>query len=885
MRKLVITVGILVGLGLGVLFLWSLGGTAASTDADGEGSGEPRQARARPGAAQQERPEDLGVRGGADAGSTPALAQPPSEEDGVLEVEVFAGDRPVPGASVRLYWRGPRDPSLNEVSWRLASARTTDEQGRARLASRPGGYLVAVRAQGYGLVLRDAVRPYGEARTLLRLSLEAGQSLTGRTVEEGTKEPVPLVELTLTAYGREQEAWQSAEAPAEERVYAASDARGDFRMEGLAPGSYLLEAKAVGHVRAVQRRVKVPAAGPLTVELQAAGVIEGFVVDAQGRPAAGAEVHVGGRVPEVVTTGTGGGFSVEVEPGDHIVSARRGSEAGSLGSPVIVSAGKTVRDLRIQLGQSAALEGRVVARSTGAPIEGARVDVSPYGNSGDSGRAVTDGTGSFSVGELAPGSYDLVVSAQGYAEVSRRALTVSAGERFTLELQLAGTGAVEGSVRDSAGQPVPGAQVVSSNRWGGTLGSTPMEARADAEGHYRLEGLPAGPLSLTARREGATIGVRHMVEIPEGSTATLDFILEEPGTVEGKVLPAHGSLPTEQLIVLAYPRESTAQVPTDFRPIEVEPTGNFRMTLQPGAYELRVALSERWPFGNSESKWVNVKGGATVPVEVIWQGNSREQDGLQGTVVEPDGTPSPEAFVTLLPEEGVRGARMNAPTDEQGRFSFSLSEEDAATPSRLKLIARNGGRLGELRGVKPGERSLVVKLQPAVSLRGRVVRASGGEPVKGFTLSVESQDLRSFMMDHSTLEFPGDRFELREVPPEPVRLTARTKDGLGGTTLVSPGSGAASEVEIALKGTATVRGRVMDAATLQPLPGAILFVMEDRPLDPENATGADGRFTLEGVGVGERVLIVLSGNEFQRVNVTLVEGQVKDVGDISLGTP
>lgn len=884
MRKLVITVGILVGLGLVLLWFWSPGGPVVSTDAEGEGRSQRRQAMARPGSAQLESPEDMGARGSADAGSTPSLAQPPSEADGVLEVEVVAGSKPVPGASVRLYWRGPRDPSLDEVAWRLASAGLTDAQGRARLASRPGGYLLAVRAQGYGPVMRDVVRPYGEARTLLRLSLEPGQTLTGRTVEAGTKDPLPLVELSLTAYGRgEQEAWQSAEAPAEERIYAASNARGDFRVEGLAPGTYQLEAKAVGHVRAVQKRVKVPASGPITVELQAAGVIEGFVVDAQGRPAAGAEVHVGGRVPEVVTTGEGGGFSVETEPGAHIVSARRGSEAGSLPTPVIVSAGKTVRDLRIQLGQSAALEGHVVAKTSGAPIEGARVDVSPYGNSGDSGRAVTDASGFFSVGQLAPGSYDLVVSAQGYAEVNRRALTVSAGERFSIELQLAGTGAVEGFVRDSSGQPVAGAQVVSSNRWGGTWGSTPVEARADAQGHYLLEGLPAGALSLTARRESATIGVRHIVEITEDSTAKLDFTLEEPGTVEGKVIPAQGSLPSDPLVVLAYPRESTAQVPSDFRPIELDPSGTFRMTLQPGAYDLRVALSERWPFGPSESKWVNVKGGATVPVEIVWQPDAREQDGLVGTVVEPDGTPSPMAFVTVTPEEGWRGPRKNVPTDEQGRFTFTLSEEEAAYEGRLKLVARNGGRLGELRGVKPGERSLVVKLQPAVGIRGRVVRANGGEPVKGFTLSMESLDLRSLLMDQSTLEFPGDRFELREAPSEPVRLTARTENGLGGSVVVTPGAGASSEVEIPLKGTATLRGKVLDTATQRPLPGALYFVLEDRPMNPENATGPDGSFKMEGVGVGDRILVILSGDEYKRVPVKLEEGQEKDVGDILLG--
>jgi hypothetical protein len=52
------------------------------------------------------------------------------EAEGVLEVEVLAGERPLPGASVRLYWRGPRDPNLGEVAWRLVGSGSTDAQGR-----------------------------------------------------------------------------------------------------------------------------------------------------------------------------------------------------------------------------------------------------------------------------------------------------------------------------------------------------------------------------------------------------------------------------------------------------------------------------------------------------------------------------------------------------------------------------------------------------------------------------------------------------------------------------------------------------------------------------------------------------------------------------------
>ncbi|WP_224364578.1 carboxypeptidase regulatory-like domain-containing protein [Hyalangium versicolor] len=878
MRKLIIVAAALLGAGLVLLLLWFSGGADTDTGRD-ESPQERASAKRADTRTYRERPEDVGVRGNADAGSTPSLVEPPSEAEGVLELEVLAGGNPVPGASARLYWRGPRDPNLNEVSWRLASTGVTNEQGRARLAARPGSYLVAVRAAGYAPLLRDVTRPHGEANTLLRLTLERGQALVGRTVVQGSKEPVPLVELSLTLYGSPAERGLLAEAPAEERINASSNPRGDFRVEGLTPGDYQLEARAPGYTRAILRRVKVPSASPLMVELQAAGVIEGFVVDAQGQPAAGAEVLVSGRVPEVTTTGSGGGFSVEVEAGSHTVSARRGNEAGALDKPLVISPGKTVREVRIQLGQSAVLRGKVLARGTGSPVPGARVDVSPYGSSGDCGRAVTDDAGLFSVEGLAPGSYDLVVSASGFATLSRRALTVSSGDQFPVELQLAGTGAVEGSVRDSTGQPVARAQVVSNSRWGDAIDS---EARTDAEGHYRLEELPAGSLSITVRREGDSLGKSQLVEVVGGDTAQLDFSLEDTGTVEGVVRTGQGSLPEEALVVLAYPRNK-GFLPTDFRPVEVDATGAFRMTLQPGSYELRARLLDQWSFGNGEATPVEVLAGQTVRVELAWNGDARETDRLQGVVLEPDGMPSPEAFVMVSPPDQALGSRASASADAQGRFSMALPSRVATSPSRLKLVARNGGRTGELLDVRPGEQQVVVRLRPAASLRGRVVRAGGGAPVKGFSLTLQSQNLQDFPLGNGTWEFPGERFELRDVSAEPMRLLVRTTDGQGGEALVSPSAGAETEVEIRLKGTARVRGRVVDAVTQEPIAGALVLIVEDRPLDPDKATGTDGRFLLEGVATGQRLLLVISGKDSERMPVSLEEGQDLDVGDVRLG--
>ncbi|MBN1208525.1 MAG: carboxypeptidase regulatory-like domain-containing protein [Myxococcaceae bacterium] len=889
MRKLILAATILVGLGLVLLFFVETGpreDSSASGQEGAEASGQGRAQEGRAGTAlQPEHPEDLGARGTADAGSTPTLSQVPSEEDGVLDVEVLAGGRPVPGASVRLYWRGARDPNLGEVSWRLASADDTDAQGHARLASRPGGYLVAVRAQGYAPLLRDVVRPYGEERTHLSLTLEPGLALTGRTVVRGTQEPLPLVELVLTAHGRKLESWQRAEAPAEERVFATSDARGNFRVEGLAPGGYLLEARAVGHAREVLQGVKLPAAGPLTVALQVAGVIEGFVVDAQGNPAAGAEVQVSGRDPQVVTTGQGGGFSVEVEPGEHTVSARRGDEAGSLDRPVIVSAGRTVRDVWVRLGQGAVMEGRVVSRATGAPIAGASVDVSPYRQNGDSGRTVTDGEGRFSVGRLAPGSYDLVVSAPGFSELARRGLTVASGERFAVELQLTSTGAAEGQVRDTAGQPVQGAQVTGGSRWGGGLGNIPAEARTDAEGRYRLEGLSAGTLLLTASREGATLGVSQRVEVTEGGTAQVDFTLEETGTVEGVVRATGGALPAS-LAVTAFAQGRGRFSPSDMARAEIDTAGNFRMVLPPGSYGLQLRSEERWGFGGRRSQSVLVEAGKIVRTELSWQSDAREAGALQGIVLEPDGAPSPGAYVTLSTAQGYRGMRMMAPTDGEGRFSFSVPQGGEEAPSGLRLSARNGGRSGELEGVRPGAGEVVVRLRSAASVRGQVVRASGGAPVTGFTLTLQAPSSgRGFSPEDGPWEFPGDRFELREVAAEPVRLVVRTADGARGEALVSPASGATAEATISVRATTGVRGRVVDAITQATLPDAIVFIEGERLSGLDNGMAGDGRFVLEGVMPGERTLVITAGptKARERRQVTLVEGQVLDVGDIALG--
>ncbi len=873
MRKRMLVMWALV-LGLGLLLLLLLfrsrmaetsvaSALSGSTLARAPGAPKPGPSGA---VGQPEHPEGVGGPGAPEAGA-----------EGFLEVEVLEGERPIPGANVRLYERGGRDPNVGEVSWRRVASGSTDERGRLRLASGPGDYFVAVRAPDKAPGWRDVVRPSGEALTHLRVTLEAGHGLVGRTVVRGTGEPLPLVTLSFIPHGRKLEDWEAAEAPEEERVYATSDARGAFRVEGLASGAWALWARAPGHGQVFLRDVRVPATEPLEVALSRAGVIEGFVVDASGRPAPGAEVLVnGGYPPVVVTTGPGGGFSAEVEAGPHGVSARRGDEAGALDSPVVVAAGGTVRGVRVRLGAGARFEGRVVARRSGAPVVGATVHVSPAGEHGDSGRAVTDERGHYAIGGLAAGAHDVVVTAPGFSEFFQRGVTLAPGERFLLEAELSGVGAVEGTVRDAAGRPLEGVRVVVGERWWlESLSTTRPEARTNAEGVYRLEGLAVGQVLLSAHREGVDGGGSRYVQVQEGDTARADFVFEETGIVEGVVRVASGPRPARPLQVHALPRrayDSPDQGSTGST--EVDASGFFRLVLPPGGYEVVADHPEEGGPRQREPEFVRVESGRTLRLELVLEEPEYPRGQLRGRVLEPDGTPSPGALVSGRgPTEEARLYFMVS-ADAEGRF-----ETEAPSEIPLRIQAGNGGHLGTVEGARTG-REVVVRLQPAGTLRGRVVRP-GGAPVRGFVLGLRAMNAQESLWAGYERRFSGERFEVKGLPGEPLMVEVHTEDGARGGTLVPFTPGASTELELVVRDTARVRGRLLDLEGRAPVAGVTVFVSSSLSVAP-SITGADGRFLLEGLPEGEHTVGLGVNGDVKQLLVEVKEGQELDLGDMPL---
>lgn len=204
------------------------------------------------------------------------VAQAASEADGLLELHVMAGGRPVPRAQVRLYRREGRSPETGKVDWRIAAGGATGNDGQLLMPARGGSYLLVARAEGLAPAWLNLMHPLGGPRTSAILRMEEPDTFWGTAVVQGTGRPLPGAELTFIPDVNPWEQDVRADAPAEERVTVTSDSAGRFRVEGLTPGLYTVEGLVPGSSTPVEWTLWLPSPEPRVLALPAPGVRKGL---------------------------------------------------------------------------------------------------------------------------------------------------------------------------------------------------------------------------------------------------------------------------------------------------------------------------------------------------------------------------------------------------------------------------------------------------------------------------------------------------------------------------------------------------------------------------------------------------------------------------------
>lgn len=483
---------------------------------------------------------------------------------------VHADDRSAcADALVRLTRVGGRDAAPGE-SW---STRTDASGSYVLTEIAPGDLHVHVTPRAAVPVSYERVTLAEGEAGVHDVAVERGGSLTGRVTAAETKLPISGAEIRVHGVD-------------EPRAVTAAD--GTYRVPGIdaSAAQVMVTARADGYAD-LARQIHGPTSGvqTLDLELEIGRTARGRIVDAQGRPVAGASVlalamAVDGRMNPRLEVSTRSALDGRFElahmaPGFRPTLYVEKEGYGALGvdfpdeSPEVTDFGDLV------LSRPASLRGRVVREDGSAVADVGLLLRGPsgLGMHGDPplnallvARRETraDAHGRFGFAGLGAGEYVIELVASNQVRSVQATVRVAAGNDLDeFELLLPTRSSLAGRVLDRRGRAVTRSAV--------NLYREPLDGRrlawtmTDGEGRFEFHGLEDGEYALRVWAESGVPGTsEHEVGTFErrvrSGRGSLEVLLVPSGLLFGSVVDAAGD-PIPNVRVTARDAESPAVVP------------------------------------------------------------------------------------------------------------------------------------------------------------------------------------------------------------------------------------------------------------------------------------------------------------------------------------
>ncbi len=653
---------------------------------------------------------------------------------------------------------------------------------------------------------------------------------------------------------------------------AESGTDGRFHLEGLWAAQYGIEVSHPDFVP-TQENPELPEGGTADlgdVRLQPGRTIRGRVLDVDGKPRGGAEVmarpaFLSPENPgldtllheaksdlsnrgshEVHTTSAADGtfllstlnhdsYSVFADAPDRDPACERDVRAGTQG-------------LQLRLSTAASLLLTVVDGATGAPLRD--VEASAIRRSRHDGGGPT---------QLDP-MLDVLVGADALEEVrARREASGIAADPPTVPEPGAAPVADAAHAADAADAADAGAGLILVKRAGALRTDVIVSAPGHATRGFVQPGVPAG----------------------EQLERTLKLWTES--VIAGRVLDAVGQ-PIVGAQVSARPPEDL-RVPLEGRLETTGADGSFRIgSLVNG--EWRVSAFKRGFLAADERPVFVRREQVREGVDIVLQASAV----LTGLVLDPDGAPAVEVYVNVSQGEGDDQIAQGCQTNAQGRFRIDTLLPGAAKvqcwPALPVTLA--------LSCAQPID--IVLRLRARPSITGRVL--ASGQPVPGASVWARGQSRGSTRIEASeTGTFELDLWDAGEwvvfAMPAPPARSAATQP-----VLVTVDWNGRTQVDLVFSGV-TVSGRIVDAISGQPVPGASA-VLTDRvvpkgsaaPSVPQwkrrpSATAiadAEGRFRIEWAQPGECSLTARGPHSRMVEPLALTVG-TEPLADLELALP
>ena len=765
---------------------------------------------------------------------------------------------------------------------------SSSADGRFKLSLPATAPAFVVRVTFGGLAARtvDGVFETSDSEDLGEITLDSGETLAGRVVDEAGKP----VAGALVRLGRDDTPVFSNK----EGLFRFDDIQG--RAQGFLATTPALSIHAAGfEVQAAAARFSGP---PITVRLKASSArLRGVLKDSAGRPAVDAVARlVGDAVTRWVRTDAAGRFEIAGVPAKQGRLQALGKDGSSV--EIAVPAGADVTTFT--LARAASLEGRVTQIDNGRVVSAVKVTARAAGQT----LIVRTGVdGRYRLAGLPQGAYRVSFDEKRFVLLDRRNVEVGAGEAKTLDVALTPAVTLVGRVTDEKGRPVAGARGTLSpgaeSRMGMIFRTVSREADAapgfvsGIDGTFKATRLAPGTnQKLTVSHPDFERRVVPGLDLAPGAVkpASVDVILS-PGFVlsgvvkdkEGKPI-AGAEVQVNRSVQMTGGRGgnmvSFATVESVRPRTETDFEGKFGFKgLSAGDYDVTVSKPG---FTRSVSNGVKT-GEGSAPLELTLNPGAS----IAGRLVQPNGLTVTGYSVSARSSAGAGagggpgmtmiGGRGNAAAQADPDGGFILDGLVPGTAYDLSIFGP-----GEFRGdakkksvVAPAS-DVDIEVAARGRLTGRVIDAATGAPVTEFEASYSQARLGGGMVvmvrgpggdanRRTPFSSPDGTFAFEDVPPGNWDISVWAKTYQEARTAgIALAAGETKTVDVKAARGLVIRGRVVDARGGRGVQDASVSARNSAAggggamfiLDPSGGEGgvvitdADGRFEITGQSPG-----------------------------------